>query len=108
VDVPDDTPRRAATGSRSGLLTDPRGTGAHHPGQRAGQARALLDRRSVDFGRVSIATLERDRGLAGLLTQTFLLKRRDGPFRVTGLSKVPGFLEVAREPAGRAPPTAST
>jgi len=54
----------------------------------------------IDFGRVRLADLAQDAGLIDLLTQTFLVKRRDLPFRVVDLWWDLPELEVTREPEG--------
>jgi hypothetical protein len=55
----------------------------------------------VDFGEIDLAALKRNPGRLPLLTQTFLVKRRQGPFTVRAYSTdVPG-LAITTSP-GRA------
>ncbi len=54
---------------------------------------------SIDFGRVSADLVRNNSARRSFLTQTFLLKKRNGNFKITKLtSDVPG-IEITQDPA---------
>jgi hypothetical protein len=56
---------------------------------------------SVDFGTISLGELARTRSIADLLTQTVLVKKREGEFEINSVTSTLPFLRIRREPAGQ-------
>lgn len=55
----------------------------------------------VDFGRVKLADLAGRPNMLALLTQTFIVKKRQGELGITGVVTDLPFLAIARDPPGR-------
>jgi hypothetical protein len=54
----------------------------------------------VDFGEVSLDEIRRSPSLLDLLTQTFLVKRRGGPFEIRSVRSDLVALRIAKSPDG--------
>jgi hypothetical protein len=55
----------------------------------------------VDFGTVSLDDLAKSPSLLAALTQTLLIKRREGEFEIKALAADIAFLRISRSPDGR-------
>lgn len=55
----------------------------------------------VDFGTVSLAQLAKTPSILKVLTQTLLVKKREGEFEITGVTTTVPFLRIHLEPAGK-------
>lgn len=55
----------------------------------------------VDFGTVSLDDLAKDPSLLELLTQTLLIKKREGEFEIKALASDLAFLRISRSPGGK-------
>lgn len=56
---------------------------------------------SLDFGTINLGELTRTRSIAHLLTQTVLVKKREGEFEINSVTSTLPFLRIHREPAGQ-------
>jgi hypothetical protein len=65
------------------------------------KADVYVNREEVNFGQVDLARLKRNPTLLNLVTQTFLVKRREGDMAITSVESDVPFLEITRDPTER-------
>jgi hypothetical protein len=53
----------------------------------------------VDFGQIALAQVSRQPSMQPLLTETFIVRRRQGPFAITKVASDVPWLKIARDPA---------
>ena len=63
------------------------------------KADVYVNPEDVDFGQIALAEASRQPSMQPLLTQTFIVRRRQGPFAITKVGSDVPWLKVAQDPA---------